>query len=110
MCTKPSTAPTKKNEQGYYCDLERCCTFLQNIALSALFLSGYVEQVHTSINDYDDTSHFIVGAEGGGGGLVYVLYGKCTCNTFTSPDMYNNLASQKQHRDTHTNRHMNTTT
>ena len=68
-------------------------------ALRALFLSIYVEQVHTSINDYDDTSHFIVGAEGGP--LVYALYGKCTCNTCTSPDMYNNLASQTQHRDTH---------
>ena len=60
-------------------------------ALRALFLSIYVEQVHTSINDYDDTSHFIVGAEGGGA-LVYALYGKCTCNTCTSPDMYTNLA------------------
>ena len=65
MCTKPSALPTKKKKgsclnTGIVVILSAAALF----ALSAFFLSRYVEQVHTSINDYDDTSHFIVGAEG----------------------------------------------
>ena len=60
MCTKPSTLTKKKGSclnKGIVVISSAAALF----ALSALFLSRYVEQVHTSINDYDDRSHFIVG-------------------------------------------------
>ena len=71
MCTKPSTLTKKKAHvlnKGTVVISSTAALF----ALRALFLSRNVEQVHTSINDYDDTSHFILGAEGGGGGALSI--------------------------------------
>ena len=96
MCTKPSTPtlsplPSTLTKKKAHVLNKGTVVISSTVALFALRALPYMLNRYT-LALMITTIRAILLWERRGGSLVFALYSKCTCNTCTSPDMYNNLA------------------